>query len=391
MTDGYHDRRRPRPRPLGGASGCRTSSTSTSQPGAGHARHDHALEIDAPTPSIPVVESQPDVGEARRAARGAGRRGSASTRRTPDRAGARRHRAGDQPRQARAAAARCCCATLDAATAPELEMLALDRGPGIADVAACLRGRLLDRRQRRAPASARCARMSDGSTSTRQSGHGTAVLAQHRGPKRRPRGRAAVRVSGAVAWPSPARPSAATPGRSTSARRRLLGVGRRRPRPRARRARRRPRAAVAASSPSTTRGAGAQVARGASTTALRAHARRRRRRRRVDAGRAERAASPASATSRASIVDRRLDPARRVSHNGTARPSGARASASSAIPGRPASLLVMHSDGLGTHWSLDRYPGLRAAPPGAHRRRALPRLQARPRRRDRRRGDGTAA
>src|SRR5215475_1358438 len=46
-----------------------------------------------------------------------------------------------------------------------------------------------------------------------------------------------------------------------------------------------------------------------------------------------------------------------VSHNGTA---GHRAGTINefSYPWPPGGLLVLHSDGLGSHWSLDRYPGL---------------------------------
>ena len=69
----------------------------------------------------------------------------------------------------------------------------------------------------------------------------------------------------------------------------------------------------------------------------------------------------------------------------TTAPSATRrgSSASSATRGPPDALLVMHSDGLASHWTLDALSRAAAAPSGAHRRRALSRLQPRPRRRDR--------
>jgi len=46
-----------------------------------------------------------------------------------------------------------------------------------------------------------------------------------------------------------------------------------------------------------------------------------------------------------------------VSHNGTAGLQ-ARRIQEFTYPWTPSSLLLMHSDGLGTHWSLDAYPGI---------------------------------
>jgi hypothetical protein len=48
---------------------------------------------------------------------------------------------------------------------------------------------------------------------------------------------------------------------------------------------------------------------------------------------------------------------RMVSHNGTAGHSAAKI-ASFVYGWRQGSVLVMQSDGIATHWSLDRYPGL---------------------------------
>ena len=86
-------------------------------------------------------------------------------------------------------------------------------------------------------------------------------------------------------------------------------------------------------------------------------------------------ASPASATS----PGRSWTPAASrsmVSHNGTAG-HDARKIQEFTYPWPPGALLVMHSDGLATRWTLDAYPGLAARDPGAGRRRALPRLHSR--------------
>lgn len=55
----------------------------------------------------------------------------------------------------------------------------------------------------------------------------------------------------------------------------------------------------------------------------------------------------------------KLGEARRqmVSHNGTAG-HNARKIQQFTYPWRPGALLILHSDGIGTHWSLDRYPGI---------------------------------
>jgi hypothetical protein len=54
---------------------------------------------------------------------------------------------------------------------------------------------------------------------------------------------------------------------------------------------------------------------------------------------------------------------RLVSQNGTAGHSAARIDEFS-YPWPSGGLLVLHSDGLGTHWDLDRYPGLARRHPG---------------------------
>lgn len=53
---------------------------------------------------------------------------------------------------------------------------------------------------------------------------------------------------------------------------------------------------------------------------------------------------------------------RMVSHNGTAGHAGTRIK-EFVYPIQPPALVVMHSDGLSTSWSLDRYPGLSGAHP----------------------------
>ena len=52
-----------------------------------------------------------------------------------------------------------------------------------------------------------------------------------------------------------------------------------------------------------------------------------------------------------------------VSHNGTVG-HAVRKVQEFVYPWQPGSLLVMHSDGLGTHWQLGRYPGLASRHPG---------------------------
>ena len=78
---------------------------------------------------------------------------------------------------------------------------------------------------------------------------------------------------------------------------------------------------------------------------------------------AARSASPASATSPApSSLPARAEREPGLAQRDRRATSCAR-SRSSPTPGRPGSLLVMHSDGLATHWQLDRYPGLAARHP----------------------------
>ena len=63
-----------------------------------------------------------------------------------------------------------------------------------------------------------------------------------------------------------------------------------------------------------------------------------------------------------------------VSQNGTLG-HAARSFREYSYPWSSQAVFVMHSDGLGTHWALDDYPGLHPRHPVDHRGRALSRLQ----------------
>jgi hypothetical protein len=52
-----------------------------------------------------------------------------------------------------------------------------------------------------------------------------------------------------------------------------------------------------------------------------------------------------------------------VSHNGTAGHS-ARKIQHFTYPWKSGAMMILHSDGLATHWSLDKYPGIYASHPG---------------------------
>ncbi len=134
-----HHRRRAGPRPGRREAACRTSSRSSRSPARARASPSRAGS-DEP----PCADSRDRRAERRR--RGAARSRRARARRCgfdEDARGparARGDRGRDQHRQARAAAARSCCARSSSAAARQgVEVLALDRGPGIANLAASLR------------------------------------------------------------------------------------------------------------------------------------------------------------------------------------------------------------------------------------------------------------
>ena len=141
----------------------------------------------------------------------------------------------------RARTASCCCRPSDAATAPASRSLAIDRGPGMADVERCLRGRLLDRRHAgQRPRRGAAARRRVRHLLARRAGHRRARARRAQRPKRaaaRP-----FRLGRGVDARRPAKPCAATPGASPSANGELAVHGRRRPRPRPARRRSRRRA-----------------------------------------------------------------------------------------------------------------------------------------------------
>ena len=118
-------------------SGCRTSSRSTPGPAQGTTRDAHPLEVRHARRSV-SADAEPRW--PRRAGRRAGhaRRRSASTRTTAGQVRPRRHRAGDQSGEARRRRSAASCGPIADATGGGLEMLGLDKGPGMADVGRCL-------------------------------------------------------------------------------------------------------------------------------------------------------------------------------------------------------------------------------------------------------------
>ena len=91
---------------LGGAKRLSNEFEIDSAPGQGTRVTHHALEVTGMRVTLLCpIGDRSQVGEARRRVVDARRAGSASTRCRPGEAGARRHRAGDEPRQARGAAA----------------------------------------------------------------------------------------------------------------------------------------------------------------------------------------------------------------------------------------------------------------------------------------------
>ena len=208
-----HHRQRARPRP-----GRRDAAVQRVRhplaAGRGHARARSRAGNDVSRPSSTWREAQP---RRRRAARG-GRR---SRRRlgfdeaTRGRAGARRHRAGDQPGQARAAAASRAAAARACRPAAASRCSRSTAARAWPTSRRCLRGWLLDGGQPGHRARRDAPPVAAGSTCTRGPGAARRCCASssRRAAARRPT--AAVR-SAASRCRSRARPSAATPGRCSS-------------------------------------------------------------------------------------------------------------------------------------------------------------------------------
>ena len=250
-------------------------------------------------------------------------------------------------------------------------------GPGFANLAAAC-ATATRRAARPAPGSARSAGSSTLFDIYSRPGAGTAALMATLWPGTPP-----ARAAGSDReWRRRGRTRrgacAATPGRSGAATGRARRPGRRRARSRAAarparlgsRGRRLPRSGQRSGRPRSSSASTTACARRAappsrsprSTARTASSASRRRQHRRDDPGRRSRpgAWSPTTAPLGHDV--------RRIQEFTYPWPTGA--------------LLVLHSDGLISHWALDRYPGLAARAPDADRRGPVPRLPPRPRRRD---------
>ena len=364
---------------LGGAKRLSTSSRSQSRGRRGHARDDHAVEvIVASRPPIGRRSTTPSgVGEARGARRRwlAARSGFDAT--AAGQRGARRSPSWRPTSSSTPAAASCSCSALDDGDAGGVEMLALDAGPGMADVAACLRDGY-----------------STAGTPGQRAGGDRAPGRRASTSTRRPAGHGVLRRG------SGARPRAArTAGRRSDVAR-LLGAGRA-----ARRscgdawARRRRRATERRCSSSTGSATAPQAAEAAARGACELPAARR------AAGPAEIAASGCTRALRSTrgaavavaSIDRdaRAGPLRRRrqhrrrdrrtasasrEHGLAQRHRRARRCArsrSSPIPVPPARCSSCTPTAWPPTGTSTRYPGPGRAHPGADRRRAVPRLHAR--------------
>ena len=146
MRDGYSHRRRPGPRPVRREAAVERVRDHV-RARRGHARRDHAMEVTV------ALRRFPSSSRARRRPRGA-RRASSPSALGFDEADA--HRAGlvatelatNLVKHARGGGELLVARRRRGADA-EIEMLALDRGPGMADRRRCARRRLLDGRDRR--------------------------------------------------------------------------------------------------------------------------------------------------------------------------------------------------------------------------------------------------
>ena len=145
---------------LGGARRLSNEFEIDSAPGRGHARHASRAGGELERPRARRSPTRAQVGEARRGSDGARACSSASTTRDAGRVGARRHRGGHQPRQARQRRRAAAAAAARARRRPGIEMLALDRGPGMADVGERCCATASRRPAARAPGSARSRGMS---------------------------------------------------------------------------------------------------------------------------------------------------------------------------------------------------------------------------------------
>ena len=325
-----------------------------------------------------AIDDASQVGEARRDARRARRAGSGFDEADAGARRARRHRGGDQPREARAAAASSllCGARRRAARAAS-SMLALDRGPGMRDVAACLRDGYLDRRHAGHRARRDRAAVDDvrhllaaaarhGRVRAR-SGRTTPRAARRRRRDRR-RLRRRIPARRCAATPGPSMPMAtdALHGRwSSTASATALDA--------AEAAARRDASSSARTPDARARGHD----RACCTTALRARAARRLPSPTIDLAQRGPCASPASATSPACVRRRRREPASMVSHHGTL---GHRRATIQEFqypwPERRARSCCTPT-ASSTRWTLDRLSGARAAAiPTLIAARALPRLHA---------------
>ena len=215
MKDGYTTGGRPRARPRRARSGCRTSSHIDSRVRRRHPRHHRPVAMN-PAAAYPVEESS-QVAAARRAAIGLAER-LGILRRAGRPGGARRLGARDQSREARDSAGEILLLPHRgrrlAAPGPDgIEILAIDSGPGMPDVARVAARRLFHRRARWDTASAR----SNGSRISSRSipqPSGTVALARiwsRRAGDRR-RAAAALRDRRRPRLASQAKTSAATTG-----------------------------------------------------------------------------------------------------------------------------------------------------------------------------------
>ena len=346
---------------------------------------DHAMEVtEHARPRDPRCRAAP-VTRGATAARSRAAALGFSTRRRSAALAHRRDRGGDQPREARRRRRAAPAHARRATGRAGVGMLALDRGPGIRQPRRGAARRLLDRRDARHRVSAR-------SGGSRPLFDIYSVARRRGGAPGHAAGRGTPPAS--AAGPIARGINVAYPGEHVS--RRRLGASGRRPE----------RAVVLMSD-----GLGHGRARGGRLAQprvgifrqrltlgpaeiARAHARRAARRRAAPRSRSPRStAGTASSTSPASATSRgpSWPTAAPGAWSRTTAPPGTTSGSIQEFryPWPPAATLVLHSDGLISHWTLDRYPGLarrgiRCSIAGD----AVPRLPPRPRRHVRGRAAG---
>ena len=365
-------------------SGCPTSSRSSRRPARARGSRSRAGSDEPCTIRVArAIAARSAVAAARAAPRAARAHAWASTTTAPGKVGARRHRAGHQSAQARAAAASIAAARRSSGTASHgVEVLALDHGPGMADVAREPARRLLD-----APAAGHGPRRDAAPVATSfdvysaaGTRHGRALERAGRGRCRAPTPRA-LEVGARLRADAGRGRRAATPGRSQAAARPLSRAGRRRARPRPAAREAAPRGACACRSRSMPRARRPARSSDRVHGALRAHARRGRRgratslaareRRRLRRRRQHRAARCTRTTASGTWSRTTARRARRAQGAGVRVSRGRRRRCWSCTPTACVDALgprPLSGPAASTH-------------PGADRRGALSRLCARPRRR----------